>query len=90
MFDSNIENEKSFSKEIENVSEVSTLFTPDDFRNCLKNILIDIMNKLIFAYLYIYSLRNKFDLLSEEIKGSIDVLMISETKLVIAFQRVNF
>ena len=90
MFDSDIENEKSFSKEIENVSEVSTLFTPDDFRNCLKNILIDIMNKLIFAYLYIYSLRNKFDLLSEEIKGSIDVLMISETKLVIAFQRVNF
>ena len=39
------------------------------------------MTKLIFAHLNINSLRAIFDLLSGQIKGSIDVLMISETKL---------
>ena len=39
------------------------------------------MNKLILAHLNINSLRNKFDLLHEQIKGSIDTLMIFETKL---------
>ena len=38
------------------------------------------MNKLIFGHLNINSLRNKFDLLSEQVKGSIDILMVPETK----------
>ena len=46
----------------------------------LLRILISNMNKLIFGHLNINSLRNKFDLLSEEVKGSIDILMVSETK----------
>ena len=51
-------------------SDVSTFLVPDDFRNYLKSIRIDNMNKLIFAHSNIYSLRNKFDLLSKQIKGS--------------------
>ena len=39
------------------------------------------LNILIFACLNIYSIRNKFQLLSEQIKGNVDVLMISETKI---------
>ena len=39
------------------------------------------MNKLIFGHLNINSLRNKFDLLSKQVKCSIDILMVSETKL---------
>ena len=39
------------------------------------------MNKLIFAHSNINSLRNKFDLLSKQIKDSMDILIISETKL---------
>ena len=39
------------------------------------------MNKIIFAHLNINSIRNKFDQLSDMIKGHIDVLMISESKL---------
>ena len=79
MFNSDIKNE-IFDKRIENVSDVSTFSVPDNFRNSLKNIRIDNMNKLIFAHLNINSLRNKFDLLSEQMKGFIDILIISETK----------
>ena len=39
------------------------------------------MNKLIFGHLNINSLKNKFDLSSEQVKGTIDILMVSETKL---------
>ena len=61
-----------FDKGIENVSDVSNFSVPDDFRNSLKNIRIDNMSKLIFAHSNINSLRNKFDLFSKQIKGSID------------------
>ena len=36
------------------------------------------MIKIILAHLNVNSLRNKFDLLREQIKGSIDTLMISD------------
>ena len=39
------------------------------------------MDKIIFAHLNINSIWNKFDRLSDMIKGNIDVLMISESKL---------
>ena len=37
-------------------------------------------NKLVIAQRNINSLRNKFELLTEKIKGNIDILLISETK----------
>ena len=36
---------------------------------------------MIFGHLNVNSLRNKFDIFSELIKGSIDIFMVSETKL---------
>ena len=39
------------------------------------------MNKIIFAHLNISSIRNKFEELISQVKGTIDVLMISETKI---------
>ena len=55
------------------------------FCNHLKSLLrifvLVNINKLIFKYLNVNSLRNKFDILSEQIKGSIDIFMASETKL---------
>ena len=44
----------------------------------------------IFVSVNINSLRNKFDLLSEEGKGSIDILMVSETKLDDSFLEGQF
>ena len=49
--------------------------------NTLKSLCKDNLNKLIFAHLNINSIRNKFELLSEQVKGNVDVLMISETKI---------
>ena len=39
------------------------------------------LNRVILAQLNINSIRNKFNLLAEGIKGKVDVLMISETKI---------
>ena len=38
------------------------------------------LNKLIIAHLNVNSLRNKFELLKEQIQDNTDILMISETK----------
>ena len=53
-------------------ADVSTFSFPGDFRNCLKNISSNNMIKLLFVHLNINSLSNKFDLVGEQIKGSID------------------
>ena len=41
----------------------------------------DNVNKLIFAYFNINPIRNKFELLKEQIIGNVDILKISETKI---------
>ena len=47
----------------------------------LKNVPISKINKLKLGYLNINSIKNKFDLCNKGIKGLIDVLMVTETKL---------
>ena len=47
----------------------------------LKFIRKDNLNKLIIAHLNINSIRNKFDFLVDKIKGNVDIMVISETKL---------
>ena len=37
-------------------------------------------NKIKVAHIIINSIRNKLDLLSNQVKGNVDILMISETK----------
>ena len=48
------------------------------------------LNRLILARLNINTIRNKFDQLVNGIKGNIDVLMISETKLDDSFPSMQF
>ena len=52
-----------------------------DCKSTLKTIRDDNLNKLIFAHLNIDSIRNKFEELISQVKGTVDVLMISETKI---------
>ena len=52
-----------------------------DCNNTLKSLHKDNLNELIFAHLDINSVRNKFGLVSEQIKGNVDLPMISETKI---------
>ena len=47
-------------------------------------------NKLVFAHININALRNKFELLVDQVKGNINVLMISETKIDDSFSLGNF
>ena len=47
----------------------------------LKVLRILNQNRIVLAHLNINSLRNKFDLLADQIKGNVDVLAILETKL---------
>ena len=58
----------------------------EDLRKIRKNNF----RKLIFAHLNINSIRNKFDTLANLVKGNIDILMISETKVDDSFPRGQF
>ena len=62
----------------------------DECNITLKTISSDKVNKLIFAHLDINSIRNKFEFLATQVKGKIDVLMISETKIDESFPKGNF
>ena len=70
------------------MSNDSTVSQPD-VEKALKDIRISNMNKLIFGHLNINSLRNKFDLLSEQAKGSIDILMVKRNWMIV-LSKVNF
>ena len=50
-------------------------------KKTLKDIRISKVGKVIFGHLNINSLRNKSDLLSEQVMSSMDVLVMSEAKL---------
>ena len=73
----------------EDVSDDSTILH-SDVKKSLKNIRNTNINKLIFGHLNINSLKNKFDILSEQVKGSIDIFIVSETKLDDSFPEGQF
>ena len=50
----------------------------------------DNLNRFIIAQMNINSIRNKFDLLTEELSGNIDVIIISETKIDETFPAKQF
>ena len=52
-----------------------------DYKTALKAIRQKNSNNLTVAHLNVNSLRNRFELLCDQIKGTIDILMISETKI---------
>ena len=56
----------------------------------LKSLGCNNLNKLIFAHLNLNSIRDKFGLLSEQVRGNVDVLMVSETNIDDNFLIGNF
>ena len=56
----------------------------------LKFLRIRNLNKIVIGHLNINSIRNKFDFLAHQLKGNIDILMISETKLDESFSPGQF
>ena len=71
---------------MQDVSNISR----SDAQQVLKDIRKSNLNKLVFGQLNINSLRNKFDMLSQLIKGFVDVFMLSETKLDDSFPEGQF
>ena len=78
-------------KNVEHISELSESNAGDVvvFKS-LKDVRIKNLNRIVLAHLNINSLRNKFDLLIDQIKGNVDVLVISETKLDDSFPTGQF
>ena len=65
--------------------------SPDDPPfSSLKSVRRKNLSRIIFAHLNINFLRNKFDTLVHQIKGNVDVLVISETKLDESFPEGQF
>ena len=56
----------------------------------LRDIRTSNVNKLVFGHLNINSLKTKFDFLCEQIEGSIDVFVMSESKLDDSFSHGQF
>ena len=57
------------------------MFHNDNCKVVLKVLRKTSLDKLVIAHLKINSIRNKFDMFVEQVKGNIDILMISETKI---------
>ena len=75
---------------MKNIASNDPIVSQSDVKKALKDIRISNMNKLIFGHLNINSLRNKFDLFSEQVKGSIDILMVSRLNWIIVSPKLNF
>ena len=73
----------------EDDSNVYNDYTPDP-KQTLKNIRNSNINKLTFGHLNINSLRNKFDQLTEMVRGFVDTFLISESKLDDSFPESQF
>ena len=65
---------------MENISNISTTIVSNDI-STLKDIRVSNINRLIFGHLNTSSLRNKFNLLFQQIKWFVYIFMLSESKL---------
>ena len=78
-------------KSVEHISELSESNAGDVVVfESLQDVRIKNLNRIVLAHLNINSLRNKFDLFKDQIKGNVDVLVISETKLDDSFPTGQF
>ena len=73
----------------EDETNVYNDYTPDA-KQILKNIRNSNVNKLTFGHLNINSLSNKFDQLTEIVKGFVDIFLISEPELDDSFPEGQF
>ena len=61
-----------------------------DCKTLIKPLRTSNPDKLVFANLNINSIRNKYEMLSDQIKGNIGVLLVSETKIDVSFPIGHF
>ena len=69
---------------------INTVTTTDDFKTKLKDIRITNLNRIVISHININSIINKFELLAEAVMGSIDILIVTETKIDESFPTSQF
>ena len=62
----------------------------ENYQSVLNSLRKDNLEKLIFTHLNINSIKNMFNYLSEQIRGNVDNLFISETTIADCFLQVQF
>ena len=82
--------EQSSTDKISFIDENEESSESTSFLNKLKATRIANINRLMIGHININSIRNKFEMLSNSIKGNLDILMISETKLDSTFPSNQF
>ena len=82
--------EQSSTDNISFIDENEESSESTSFLNKLKATRIANINRLMIGHININSIRNKFEMLSNSIKGNLDILMISETKLDSTFPSNQF
>ena len=82
--------EKSSTDNISFIDENEESSESTSFLNKLKVTGIANINRLMIGHININSIRNEFEMHSNSIKGNLDILMISETKLDSTFPSNQF
>ena len=82
--------EQSSTNNIRFIDENEESSESTSFLYKLKATRIANINRLMIGHININSIRNKFEMLSNSIKGNLDILMISETKLGSTFPSNQF
>ena len=85
----------SYSLEMDNVNDTSVLSVISDSEvpnssEILKKVKLNNVNRLVIRNININSLRNKYEYLKTQIKGNIDILVITESKLDKSFPTQQF
>ena len=73
--------EQSSTNNIHFIDENEESSESTSFLNKLKATRIANINRLMIGHININSIRNKFEMLSNSIKGNLDILMIFENKV---------
>ena len=83
-------NNKGFTVGGSNSDQTNVDQKVTDGNRVLKSLSCNNLNKLVFAHMNINSIRNKFELLSDEVRDNADVLMVPKTKTDNSFSIGNF
>ena len=75
----------SLSRNVNGSVSITCQSLEDNFKDTLKKLRINNLNRVIISQININSIRNKIELLSEAVLGNIDILMVSETKTDMSF-----
>ena len=73
-----------------NIPKGNNLVDEDDPFRILRNIKVRNINRLLIGHLNINSIRNKFEPLKHIIKGNMDIMVVTETKIDDSFPKQEF